>query len=90
MRLSLKTASAQVCAPTEKVRTLKPDGRQVPESRDFIPLTINTNCPAKWALVDLETGDIWGHDGKEFRRITRKVAAEVAVIAENLAGSQEN
>jgi hypothetical protein len=32
------------------------DGTQVEDYEDPIDLTIHTKCPAKWKLIDMETG----------------------------------
>ena len=47
------------------------DGRKVPEYKKIRQLTIESRCPGKWVLVDLETGDIWNH---KYKRISRKEA----------------
>jgi hypothetical protein len=39
-------------------RTLK-DGNTVPELDEPVVLTIKTKCPAKWLLVDQETGEAY-------------------------------
>lgn len=62
-------------------RNLRPKGREVAELKEAIPITLTTKCPAKWAMVDMETGQIWGHDGSGFRPIQGKDAAEVAEVA---------
>ena len=39
------------------------DGSEVDHYNREIPLTIKSRCPAKWAFIDMEKGDIWvsGH-----------------------------
>ncbi|MEI2697009.1 MAG: hypothetical protein V9E94_01225 [Microthrixaceae bacterium] len=32
------------------------------EIPDAVAVSLQTRCPAKWAFVDLETGEIWIHD----------------------------
>jgi hypothetical protein len=32
------------------------DGREVPELKKAVDLTIHTKAPGKWLLIDLETG----------------------------------
>lgn len=44
--------------PPREGRTLA-DGRLVAESPRSHKLTVNTRCPAKWAAVDLETGEVF-------------------------------
>jgi len=39
-----------------KTRKLK-DGTKVPEYENPVNLTIYTKCPAKWKLIDMETGE---------------------------------
>lgn len=39
-------------------RTL-PDGTTLPEHEHPVHLTVVTRCPAKYRLVDLETGEVW-------------------------------
>lgn len=39
-------------------RTLK-DGTKVPELENAVKLTIETKCPAKWLLIDRETGEAY-------------------------------
>lgn len=43
----------------------------------LIQLTITTHVPSKWRMVDLETGDIWKHDGE--RIWTRATDIEIKV-----------
>jgi hypothetical protein len=40
------------------IRRLK-DGTPVPELDEPVVLTIKTKCPAKWLLVDQETGEAY-------------------------------
>ena len=39
-------------------RTLR-DGEQIPEHEHPVHLQVVTRCPAKYRLVDLETGEVW-------------------------------
>jgi len=32
-------------------------------------------------MVDMETGELWGHDGTQFKRLNAKEAADVATVA---------
>ena len=41
-----------------KTRTLQ-NGEQVPELEESVTLVIKTKCPAKWTLVDNETGEVY-------------------------------
>jgi hypothetical protein len=34
-------------------------GTQVPELNAAVTLTVKTKCPAKWRLIDLETGEAY-------------------------------
>lgn len=66
--------------PSE-TRTLKcPSGRVVPCLAENTEITLVTRCPQKWAFVDLETGDLWGHDGLHFRRLSEGEICEVAWV----------
>jgi hypothetical protein len=56
-------------------------GREVASLEDVASITLNTHCPAKWAFVDLETGELWGHDGTQFKRLSSAEAAEVEALA---------
>lgn len=38
-------------------------GKLVPELEKEVSIIISTKCPAKWVLVDLETGDQYGSTG---------------------------
>lgn len=40
------------------VRKLK-DGTPVPELNEAVTLSITTKCPAKWLLIDRETGEAY-------------------------------
>jgi len=55
-------------------------GREVPSLAETVGITVNTHCPAKWAIVDLETGELWGHDGSHFKHLSAAEAAEVAAL----------
>lgn len=46
-------------------------------------LIIHTTCPRKWAFVDLETGEVWKHDGQAFIRASTD---EVKSITRALGG----
>lgn len=65
-------------------RTLR-SGREVPSLAGAVAVTLNTHCPAKWAVVDLETGELWGHDGMHFKRLSSSEAAEVVAVATQAA-----
>lgn len=41
-----------------RTRTLR-DGKQLPEHEHPVHLHVVTRCPAKYRLVDLETGEVW-------------------------------
>lgn len=71
------------------VRRLR-SGREVPSLMDTVNITITTHCPAKWAIVDLETGELWGHDGTQFKRLTASEAAEVSAASNLAANDQRN
>ena len=46
----------------QQYRTLK-DLTKVEETK-LTTITIETKCPKKWALVDMETGDVWVHENR--------------------------
>lgn len=69
-------------------RILRPHGREVPELADAIAITLTTRCPGKWAMVDRETGEVWGHDGNDFRPIAGKDAAEIGAVVAKTAKQQ--
>lgn len=64
---------------------LQISGRKVPACREPVSVTLNTKAPAKWAFVDQETGEIWSHDGKDFRRLTPEEIRELAELLERRA-----
>lgn len=45
------------------------DGSTVRTIRGLVDVKITTHCPEKWALVDMETGDVWGQGGQALKRI---------------------
>lgn len=62
-------------------RQLLPSHRTVACLDTPVDITLKTRCPAKWVMVDMETGELWGHDGKRFQRVTVLVAGEAAEVA---------
>lgn len=62
-------------------RQLLPSNRAVACLEKPVAITIKSRCPAKWVMVDMETGQLWGHDGKAFQKVTNQQAAEVAAVA---------
>lgn len=68
-------------ARSNEHRQLLPHGTLVSCTADPVAITLTTRCPAKWAMVDMETGDIWGHDGKTFRRLSEAEIKNVAQVA---------
>lgn len=59
-------------------RRLKPSGRQVPCLKNEVDISLTTRCPAKWLMVDLETGELWQHDGVSFERAKSPEADRIA------------
>lgn len=58
-------------------RTLK-SGRSVPEQDNTVALTIETRCPAKWAALDMETGEVWMADATgRWKRASEDLMQEV-------------
>lgn len=43
-----------------KTRRLLAGGR-AKEAPEEVTLKLITKCPAKWLVIDLETGDVWKH-----------------------------
>jgi hypothetical protein len=66
-------------------RLIKPSGKSVPSLNYEVVISIHTKCPAKWAMVDMETGDLWGHDGSSFSRLTIEQAGDVAAVAHQVS-----
>lgn len=58
-------------------RTLRATGRRVACQPDLATIALHTRCPKKYAIVDLETGDVWGHDGDTFRRLEDEFIEEL-------------
>ena len=80
-----------------------PDPGAVTEQRKLIPpqrvvgcqpapvtITLETRCPDKYAIVDLETGELWGHTGDTFRRLSEAESADVAYVAGLASGAQRS
>jgi len=63
------------------VRTLL-SGRQVACEAVEKQISVSTKCPRKWALVDLETGDVWVSVADTLMRAPEVVLNELAVVAE--------
>lgn len=61
-------------------RTLR-SGRAVLNHQEEVHIRLSTRCPGKWAFADLETGELWGHDGKQFVRLNAEDAASLAMLA---------
>ena len=57
-------------------------GRVVPSIAGLVEITLTTHCPRKWAMVDMESGHIWGHDGNSFRRLERADVEDVMRAAQ--------
>lgn len=66
-------------------RLIKPSGKSVPSLTYEVNILVRTKCPAKWAMVDMETGDMWGHDGSSFLRLTSEQARDVATVAHQVS-----
>ena len=50
-------------------RILKPSGRIVASLPEPVEIKLHTRCPHKWVIVDMESGELWGHDGQHFHRL---------------------
>lgn len=81
-------AIEQIPDPAQAVemRKLKvPSGRTVTGIADNVTISLTTHCPQKWAIVDMETGQLWGHDGQQFRLLSPDEAQDVAHVANQAA-----
>lgn len=71
---------------------LKESQRRVTRYLEPRRIELKTCCPDKWALIDQETGDVWGIDGTNFRRMSpeelRDLASLLAKRAEETAEDQ--
>ncbi len=61
------------------VRTLL-SGRQVPCEAEPRQVSISSKCPSKWAMVDLETGDVWVPEGESLKRAPAEVVKELSLV----------
>jgi len=62
-------------------RFIKPSGKTVPSLACEVLIPVRTKCPAKWVMVDMETGNLWSHDGVEFHHLTASQSADVSEVA---------
>jgi hypothetical protein len=71
------------------IRKIKSSNRKIPCAPELVDITVQTRCPDKWVMVDLETGELWGHDGDKFVRLDAVRAVEAsAVVAQAVARQQ--
>lgn len=70
-------------------RQLRYTGREVPALNLPVPIQLRTACPAKWAIVDQETGHLYGHDGKDFRRLSVEEVQELADFLQQRAAQMK-
>lgn len=56
-------------------------GRLVLEASAPLALSLTTRCPAKWASVDLETGEVWIGSADGWRRASAEIREEVRSCA---------
>lgn len=75
-------------APVGLTRKLRPDGKVVPCLPAPASIALNTACPAKWIMVDMETGELWSPDGTGFVRALREDVARVAAVTAQLVADQ--
>lgn len=66
-------------------RTLLPSGRTVACLEQPVAVTLHTRCPLKWVMVDMESGELWRHDGQRFERLSPNEALEVQAVARTAA-----
>jgi hypothetical protein len=67
---------------TGESRRIKLSGKPVPGLALEVVIAIRTKCSAKWVVVDMETGQLWAHDGIEFRHLTSEQASDVAAVTQ--------
>lgn len=79
-----KEAIAEVARNDGGTRTLL-SGREVVCSPETTGISITTHCPAKWAFVDLETGEVWAHDGSGLVRASDLVRAELRTVVDRIS-----
>ncbi len=63
-----------------ELRLLLSSRRCVPCLPKTVDITVKTRCPGKWAVVDMETGEVWAHDGQRFARLSPEQKREVADV----------
>lgn len=68
-------------------RQLLPSRRTVACLPQPVEIKLQTRCPAKWIMVDMESGELWGHDGQQFHRLSAQQIGEVADVA-RMAGAR--
>jgi hypothetical protein len=63
-----------------ELRLLLSSRRCVPCLPKTVDITVKTRFPGKWAVVDMETGELWAHDGLRFARLSSEKKREVADV----------
>lgn len=64
-----------------ETRQLLPSRRTIACLEKPVDVTLTTRCPAKWVMVDMETGDFWRNDGQQFHRLSTQETSEVLDVA---------
>lgn len=80
---AIEEAPADAAGATRTLKT----GRVVVAETAARTISITSRCPAKWAMVDLETGDVWADHGGALKRASDDVMKDLAVVV-GLAGSE--
>lgn len=80
----MRTNELSSSGPCER-RKLIPSLRTATCLPELASITIETRCPSKYAVVDLETGELWSHDGTQFKRMSEAEASDVAYVARRSA-----
>lgn len=62
-------------------RQLLPSRRTVACLPQPVEIKLTTRCPAKWVMVDMESGELWGHDGHHYHRLSEPLIGEVVDVA---------
>lgn len=53
-------------------------GRVIAASAEPVQVGLPTKCPSKWCFVDLETADVWVHEGGRLVRAPAEALDELA------------
>ena len=71
----------------EKTRTLH-SGRAVEQTDALISLNHNTRCPAKWATVDMETGEVYVGNVNGWKKAPPELVDELRALLDHHVANQ--